>query len=71
MCHHMKTWSALQFNERVVVVPTTDSDYHGEENDLDTDECHCNPEVKKDDLDTKKIVIHNAWDGREWEEFGR
>lgn len=60
-----KTWSVIEYDERVVVVPSTDDDYH----DLDTDECHCNPEIKKDDWNTKKMVIHNAWDGREWEEL--
>ncbi len=66
-----KKWAVLEYGIRVVVVPTTDTDEHGESGDLDSDKCKCNPEVKKDNWNTNKMVIHNAWDGREWEELAR
>ncbi len=70
-----KHWNTIETDRYVVCLPNNDSKPHGERisdltYNLDTLLCLCKPEIQWEDGWEKKIVIHNAWDGREWEEMG-
>jgi len=46
------------------VLPVNDIEEHQEEGVV----CHCKPEIRIEDEDSW-LIIHNAFDGREWEEL--
>lgn len=73
---YKKEWLVIEGSDCVIVFPEHDSGPHGEkindeEYDINTILCECRPTIEYKKEYTKKLVIHNAWDGREWDELAR
>lgn len=69
-----KHWHTIESEEYIIIMPDNDIKPHGErvtdeKYDINTILCACRPEIQYEEGDAKKVVIHNAWDGREWEEL--
>lgn len=62
---HM-TNKILGMNNRIHVIPRDDLKSHTSSGI----NCSCKPRIVDDEHSGSEMVIHNAWDGREFYEFG-